>query len=192
VTLLLLMLFLRALPAPVYLLAASVLAVLATLGLTVVICGAVFGSPDLVYFVPFAAGVLLVSLGSDYNVFVVGRIWEEARALPTRGRGGRRGSARLAGDHHRGGRAGRQLRAARGDTAGTVPAAGDHDGRRGHAGFRSRPVVPCAGPSGTDRPFRDVARSSAGPRGRPEAARVVGREPLAQVVNVIARVTMAS
>ena len=84
VTLLLLMLFLRALLAPVYLLAASVLAVLATLGLTVVICDAVFGSPDLVYFVPFAAGVLLVSLGSDYNVFVVGRIWEEARTLPAR------------------------------------------------------------------------------------------------------------
>ena len=83
VTLLLLMVFLRALLAPVYLLAASVLAVLATLGLTVVICDAVLGSPDLVYFVPFAAGVLLVSLGSDYNVFVVGRIWKEARALPT-------------------------------------------------------------------------------------------------------------
>ena len=31
---------------------------------------------------PFAAGVLLVSLGSDYNVFVVGRIWEEARRRP--------------------------------------------------------------------------------------------------------------
>jgi RND superfamily putative drug exporter len=83
-TLLLLMLFLRALLAPVYLLAASVLAVLATLGLTVVICEAVFGSPDLVYFVPFAAGVLLVSLGSDYNVFVVGRIWEQARSRPAR------------------------------------------------------------------------------------------------------------
>ena len=82
VTLLLLLLFLRALLAPVYLLAASLLAVLATLGLTVVICDAVFGSPDLVYFVPFAAGVLLVSLGSDYNVFVVGRIWEEARRRP--------------------------------------------------------------------------------------------------------------
>jgi putative drug exporter of the RND superfamily len=49
-----------------------------------VICRAVFGSPDLVYFVPFAAGVLLVSLGSDYNVFVVGRIWEEARTRPVR------------------------------------------------------------------------------------------------------------
>jgi len=84
VTLLLLLVFLRALLAPVYLLAASLLAVLATLGLTVVICDAVLGSPDLVYFVPFAAGVLLVSLGSDYNVFVVGRIWEAARSLPVR------------------------------------------------------------------------------------------------------------
>jgi putative drug exporter of the RND superfamily len=84
VTLLLLILFLRALLAPVYLLAASLLAVIATLGMTVLICEAIFGSPDLVYFVPFAAGVLLVSLGSDYNVFVVGRIWEEARWRPTR------------------------------------------------------------------------------------------------------------
>jgi len=84
VTLLLLVLFLRALLAPVLLLAASLLAVLATLGLTVLICRAAFGSPDLVYFVPFAAGVLLVSLGSDYNVFVVGRIWEEARSRPAR------------------------------------------------------------------------------------------------------------
>jgi RND superfamily putative drug exporter len=84
VTLLLLIVFLRALLAPLYLLAASLLAVLATLGLTVVICDAIFGSPDLVYFVPFAAGVLLVSLGSDYNVFVVGRIWEEARSRPVR------------------------------------------------------------------------------------------------------------
>jgi RND superfamily putative drug exporter len=84
VTLLLLVLFLRALLAPVYLLAASLLAVLATLGLTVVICDAMFGSTDLVYFVPFAAGVLLVSLGSDYNVFVVGRIWAAARSLPAR------------------------------------------------------------------------------------------------------------
>jgi RND superfamily putative drug exporter len=84
VTLLLLLLFLRALLAPVYLLVASLLAVLATLGLTVVLCDAVFGSPDLVFFVPFAAGVLLVSLGSDYNVFVVGRIWAEARSRPVR------------------------------------------------------------------------------------------------------------
>ena len=82
VTLILLVLFLRSLLAPVYLLAASVLAVFATLGLAMLICRAVLGSDSMVYFVPFAAGVLLVSLGSDYNVFVVGRIWEEARRRP--------------------------------------------------------------------------------------------------------------
>jgi RND superfamily putative drug exporter len=82
VTLILLVLFLRSLLAPVYLLAASVLAVFATLGLAMLICRAVLGSASMVYFVPFAAGVLLVSLGSDYNVFVVGRIWEEARRRP--------------------------------------------------------------------------------------------------------------
>jgi len=82
VTLVLLALFLRSLLAPVYLLAASVLAVFATLGLTMLIGQHVLGYGSLVYFVPFAAGVLLVSLGSDYNVFVVGRIWEEARRRP--------------------------------------------------------------------------------------------------------------
>jgi RND superfamily putative drug exporter len=82
VTLVLLALFLRSLLAPAYLLAASVLAVFATLGLTMLIARSVLGSGSLVYFVPFAAGVLLVSLGSDYNVFVVGRIWEEARRRP--------------------------------------------------------------------------------------------------------------
>jgi len=82
VTLILLVLFLRSVLAPVYLLAASILAVFATLGLSLLICRAVLGSASMVYFVPFAAGVLLVSLGSDYNVFVVGRIWEEARRRP--------------------------------------------------------------------------------------------------------------
>jgi putative drug exporter of the RND superfamily len=83
-TLLLLALFLRSLLAPVYLLAASILAVFASLGLTMLICRALLGSASLVYFVPFAAGVLLVALGSDYNVFVVGRIWEEAKRRPVR------------------------------------------------------------------------------------------------------------
>ena len=84
VTLVLLAVFLRSLLAPVYLLAASVLAVFATLGITAGICQGLLGQTSLVYFVPFAAGVLLVALGSDYNVFVVGRIWEEARRRPVR------------------------------------------------------------------------------------------------------------
>jgi len=84
VTLVLLAVFLRALLAPVYLLAASVLALLAALGVTVWIFQGAAGFEGLVYFVPFTAGVLLVSLGSDYNIFVVGRIFQEARRLPVR------------------------------------------------------------------------------------------------------------
>lgn len=84
VTLLLLAVFLRALIAPLYLLAASVLALVATLGVTVWIFQGALGYEGLVYFVPFAVGVLLVSLGSDYNIFVVGRIFQETRRLPVR------------------------------------------------------------------------------------------------------------
>lgn len=84
VTLFLLGLFLRSVLAPLYLLAASVLALVAAFGLTVWIFQGILGYGSLVYYVPFVVAVLLVSLGSDYNVFVVGRIWEEARSRPLR------------------------------------------------------------------------------------------------------------
>jgi RND superfamily putative drug exporter len=78
------MVFLRSLLAPLYLLAASVLALAATLGLTTVVFQGVLGGEDLTYYVPFAASVLLVSLGSDYTIFLVGRIWRERRVRPLR------------------------------------------------------------------------------------------------------------
>ena len=84
VNFILLALFLRALVAPLYLLAASVASVAATLGLTTYVFQDLLGHSDLTYYIPFAAGVLLVSLGSDYNVYVVGRIWEELRVRPLR------------------------------------------------------------------------------------------------------------
>lgn len=84
VNLVLLALFLRALAAPLYLLAASVLALAAALGATTFIMQHLLGHDDLTYYVPFAAAVLLLSLGSDYNVFVVGRIWQTARERPMR------------------------------------------------------------------------------------------------------------
>jgi RND superfamily putative drug exporter len=84
VNFLFLALFLRAVIAPLYLLAASVLSVAATLGLTTYVFQGLLGHSDLTYYVPFAAGVLLVSLGSDYNVFVAGRIWQEAERRPLR------------------------------------------------------------------------------------------------------------
>ena len=77
--LLLLALFMRALVAPLYLLAASVLAFAASLGITVWALEQLGHGPSITYFVPLATAVLLVSLGSDYNVFVAGRIWDEAR-----------------------------------------------------------------------------------------------------------------
>ncbi len=80
----LLAIFLRALVAPIYLLAASLLSVAATLGLTTYFFMGLLGQSDITYYVPFAAGVLLVSLGSDYNVFVAGRIWQEAGRRPLR------------------------------------------------------------------------------------------------------------
>jgi RND superfamily putative drug exporter len=84
VNFILLALFLRALVAPLYLLAASVASVAATLGLTTYFFQDLLGHSDLTYYVPFAAGVLLISLGSDYNVYVVGRIWDELRNRPVR------------------------------------------------------------------------------------------------------------
>jgi putative drug exporter of the RND superfamily len=84
VNVLLLALFMRALVAPLYLVAASALGLLASLGLTTVFFQDVLGQSDLTYYVPFAAAVLLVALGSDYNVFVAGRIWDEARRMRLR------------------------------------------------------------------------------------------------------------
>jgi RND superfamily putative drug exporter len=81
---LILAIFLRAVVAPLYLIAASLLAVLASLGLTALLFQVLLGHQDVTYFVPFAAAVLLLSLGSDYNVFLTGRIWQEARERPLR------------------------------------------------------------------------------------------------------------
>jgi RND superfamily putative drug exporter len=79
-----LVLFLRALLAPLYLLAASVLALCAAIGLTTWLFQDVLGHQDLTYYVPFAAAVLLLSLGSDYTIFIAGRIWQEAERRPFR------------------------------------------------------------------------------------------------------------
>jgi RND superfamily putative drug exporter len=84
VDLVLMAIFLRALVAPIYLLASSVLALAAALGLTTYLFQVVLGGEDLTYYVPFAASVLLVSLGSDYGIFLVGRIWQERRFRPLR------------------------------------------------------------------------------------------------------------
>lgn len=80
--LLVLVIFLRGLVAPLYLVAAATLGPLAALGLTVAFFRGILGQDDVTYYVPVAAGVLLVALGSDYNIFLVGRVWDEARRRP--------------------------------------------------------------------------------------------------------------
>ena len=78
VNLVLLALFLRSLVAPALLVATSLLGIAATLGLTATFTRLVQGTGDVTYYVPLAVGVLLLSLGTDYNLFVVGRIWQES------------------------------------------------------------------------------------------------------------------
>jgi putative drug exporter of the RND superfamily len=84
VNLLLMAVFMRALLAPIALLAVNVLSVAATLGATVWLFQHLLGYPDITYYVPFAGAVLLISLSSDYNVLIAGRIWREAERMPMR------------------------------------------------------------------------------------------------------------
>ena len=82
--LLILIVYLRALVAPLYLVAASMLSFAAALGITTYVFQGLLGEGGLSFFVPFIAAVLLISLGSDYNVFLIGNIWEEARRTSVR------------------------------------------------------------------------------------------------------------
>ena len=79
VTLVLLAIFLRALVAPFVLLFAGALGFLAALGLTAMLSELLFDQDELTYYVPLVGLVLLVALGSDYNVLIAGRIRAEAR-----------------------------------------------------------------------------------------------------------------
>ncbi len=81
VNFLLLAIFLRALVAPLYLLVANALTVAATLGITTWFFQDHLGQGQLVYYVPFATAVLLLALGSDYNIYLVGGIWRAGRRL---------------------------------------------------------------------------------------------------------------
>lgn len=86
---LVLVIFLRSVSTPLLLVAASALVVAASFGIGAWVFGQVLpsstlGSGGFTFYVPFAAEVLLISFGSDYNLFLVGRIWEMASELPLR------------------------------------------------------------------------------------------------------------
>ena len=79
-----LILLLRALVAPLFLLATVVLSYAATLGLTVAIFHFVFGQEGFHSAMPLIIFIFLVALGSDYNIFLMSRVREEAARYGTR------------------------------------------------------------------------------------------------------------
>ncbi len=52
------------------------------MGLTTLLFQNILGGEGLTFYAPFSAAVLLIALGSDYNVFSVGSIWDEAKRRP--------------------------------------------------------------------------------------------------------------
>lgn len=81
---LVLALYLRAVVAPLAIMLASVLGLAATIGAATWFFQELLGQDALVFYVPLATAVLLLSLGADYSVFLAGRVWDAA---------GRRGMA---------------------------------------------------------------------------------------------------
>ena len=82
IELLILALYLRALVAPIALLACSLLSVTAALGVTTWVFQGILGEQGLTFYAPFSAAVLLIALGADYTVFSVGSIWDEVKRRP--------------------------------------------------------------------------------------------------------------
>ncbi|MCA1726863.1 MAG: MMPL family transporter, partial [Actinobacteria bacterium] len=81
---LVLVLLLRSILAPVYLVLTVLLSFAATLGLTSVVFQGMLGEEGLVWWLPIFLYVTLVALGADYNIFLMGRIREEARTTDSR------------------------------------------------------------------------------------------------------------
>ena len=76
--LLVLVLLLRAIVAPVYLVLTVLLSYAMSLSVSALILQRLFGQPGLNYFIPLMVFVLLVALGSDYNIFLMSRVREES------------------------------------------------------------------------------------------------------------------
>jgi len=81
---LLLILVMRSLVAPLYLIASVALSYFAALGLSVILFIKIGGNTGLSFILPFLMFVFLLALGEDYNILVMTRIREEAQRLPLR------------------------------------------------------------------------------------------------------------
>ncbi|NNN20542.1 MAG: MMPL family transporter, partial [Acidimicrobiales bacterium] len=80
----LLMLVMRSLVAPIYLIASVALSYMAALGLSVIVFIYILGDGGLTFILPFLMFLFLLALGEDYNILVMTRIREEAHELPLR------------------------------------------------------------------------------------------------------------
>jgi RND superfamily putative drug exporter len=83
VILVILTLLLRAVVAPLYLIASVILSFFATLGISLVIFEVVLGETGYDPQLPTFAFMFLVALGVDYNIFLMDRVREESRAHGT-------------------------------------------------------------------------------------------------------------
>jgi RND superfamily putative drug exporter len=82
--LLVLVLLLRALVAPVFLVATVLLSCATTLGLSAWTFQTVLHQAGVSFYLPLIVFVLLVALGSDYNIFLMSRVREESERRPIR------------------------------------------------------------------------------------------------------------
>lgn len=82
VAFLIIALLLRTPVAPLYLILSTALGFTATLGIATVFFQGMLGADGVVYYVPFALFLLLVALGSDYNIFIMSAIRGESRSKP--------------------------------------------------------------------------------------------------------------
>ncbi len=75
---------LRSLIAPIYLLLSVLLSYGATLGIITWIFQDLMGQPGISFMIPIILFVLLIALGSDYNIFLMSRVREESSFVPTK------------------------------------------------------------------------------------------------------------
>ncbi len=76
--LLVLIVLLRAIVAPIYLVATVLLSWMASMGLAALLFQGILGYSGVSYFLSLIVFVLLVALGSDYNIFLMSRVREES------------------------------------------------------------------------------------------------------------------
>jgi len=79
-----LVLLLRALVSPIYLILTILLSYAATLGVVRLLFVDLLGAAGIVWWVPMFMFVMLVALGMDYNIFLIGRVKEEVVRHGTR------------------------------------------------------------------------------------------------------------